>query len=86
MPALLCGMKVITSPYLEQDGEPYEVVRTWRQRLFSLPWRPLLRSYMVTPKIPYQGFYNVGNNTVVMHPDMLKKLERELPEMTGRFC
>lgn len=66
------GMRVIESALLEEDGEPYAVYRTWRERLFSRPWRPLVATRMVTPRIPYRGAVSIGQNTLVMHPATLR--------------
>ena len=35
------GVKIIESLLMVEDGAPYEVKRSWRERLFSRPWRPL---------------------------------------------
>lgn len=68
------GMRVIVDAHLKQDGEPYAVRRTWRERLLTRPWRPLTTTRVVTPRIPYQGFYQLGNRALLMHPAMLAKL------------
>ena len=68
------GMRVIESPYLEQDGEPYEVRRSWRERLFTLPWRPFFVTRTIVPKVPYRGAVRLNATTVVMHPATLREL------------
>lgn len=72
------GMRVIESIYLVQDGEPYAEKRTWRERLFTRPWRPLLNLRIVTPRIPYQGVVQLDANTLVMHPETLRKLKETI--------
>lgn len=72
------GMRVIESTYLEQDGEPYTARRTWRERLFTRPWRPLVRTYTVVPRIPYQGFVQLNATTLVMHPATYRQLRESL--------
>lgn len=64
------GLRVITSEWLTQPGDPIEVRRTWRQRLFSRPWRPFQATYTVIPQVPYQGVVMLNNRTVVMHPQV----------------
>jgi hypothetical protein len=70
------GMRVIESPYLEQDGEPVTVRRTWRERLFSRPWRPLVATRTVVPRVPYRGAMRLDARTLVMHPQMLRELRK----------
>ena len=43
----LMGLRIIENPLMVEDGEPYEIRRTWRERLFSWPWRPLRATRMV---------------------------------------
>lgn len=70
------GLRVIESRLLEQDGEPRQVRKTWRARLCSWPWRPWQATTTVVPKVPYQGAFRLDKNTVVMHPDTIRKLRR----------
>lgn len=74
------GMRVIESAYLEEDGEPYIVRRTWRQRLFSRPWRPWQTTYTVVPKVPFRGAIQLNKTTLVMHPDTVRLVRRMIPE------
>lgn len=69
------GMRVIESPYLTQPGTPYTVRRTWRERLFSRPWRPLVVTRTVVPQVPYDGVVKLNEHTLVMHPEMFRKLK-----------
>lgn len=70
------GLHVIESPYLLQDGKPYEVRRTWRERLFALPWQPFLRTRVVVPKVPHRGIVRLGT-TLVVHPETLRLLRSQ---------
>ena len=70
------GMRVIESAYLEQDGEPYTARRTWRERLFRRPWRPLQATRVIVPKIPYQGAVRLNSTTLVMHPAIVRTLRK----------
>lgn len=76
----LYGMRIIESVWLVQDGPPTKVRRTWRERLFTLPWRPLVASRTVIPQIPYQGAMRLDDNTIVMHPETLQKMRTALRE------
>ncbi len=70
------GMRVIESLYLEQDGEPVTVRRSWKERLFSRPWKPFQRMRTVIPRVPYRGVVKLNANTLVMHPAMVAELAR----------
>lgn len=72
----LHGVRIITSPFLTESGEPYEVRRTWLERLFSRPWRPLQATRTVVPQVPMNGFVQMGRNEILMHPAMLEQFER----------
>ena len=74
------GMRVIESVHLTQNGEPYEVRRTWRERLLTRPWRPLQATRTVMPHVPYQGAVRLDRNTLVMHPAVWKQLRETLRE------
>jgi hypothetical protein len=72
------GMRIIESAYLEEDGEPYQVRRTWRERLFTRPWRPLVATRTVVPKVPFRGVIQLNATTLVMHPVTLRQLRETL--------
>lgn len=76
----LTGMKVIESTFLTEPGEPEERRRSWRQRLFSRPWRPWKVTETWIPQRPYRGVVKMGRNTLVVHPDTLKQLRRQLDQ------
>ena len=68
-------MKIITSPYLTEAGEPVEIPRTWKERLFTRPWRPLLRTRTFVPQVPMRGAFQLDDNTIVVHPAILAELK-----------
>lgn len=61
--------KIRESIFVTEDGEPYEEPRTWRERLFSLPWRPLQATRTITPKVPSRAVYELLDGSLVMHPE-----------------
>ena len=73
-PMNLSGIRIIESAYLTQDGEPITIRRTWRERLFSRPWTPQKATRVVIPQVPYEGAIEIGRNTVVMHPAIVRRL------------
>lgn len=71
---IISGQVVIESTSMVEDGEPYSVARSWRERLFSLPFRPFDSCKLVTPKVPAKYSYRLPNGSWVMHPEMAKIL------------
>lgn len=74
MMPLYGGIRIIESAYLVEDGPPIEVPRTWRERLFTLPWQPRKRTKTVITKVPAKHGYRMGSNTIVMHPETARQL------------
>lgn len=73
---LLSGFRVIEDNSMVEDGEPYKVKRTLKDRLFSRPWKPLKTQRTVVPKKPKRVALTIGN-TLIVHPEMAKEF-REL--------
>lgn len=48
------------------------VNRTWRERLFTLPWRPLIKIKQI--KVPSENVIKIGN-TLYVHPVLYEKLK-----------
>lgn len=80
----LSGFRVIESEYLTEAGEPVQVRRSWRERLFSRPWRPLRQTRTVIPQVPMKGGYRLGKHTIVMHPETLRQLRAASAEAQGK--
>jgi hypothetical protein len=70
-------MQIIEDSNMLEDGIPYEVPRTWKERLFSLPWTPRKKTRTVIPKIPSKSVV-VFNGSLVMHPETAKIYRAEL--------
>ena len=71
------GVKIIESLLMVEDGEPYEVKRSWRERLFSRPWRPLLPTRTVIPKVPKREAIRLPDGSWVMHPEIARMLRQQ---------
>lgn len=76
-------MPIIVAPYLTVDGEPYNVRRSLRERLFSRPWRPWVCTRTIVPQIPDPSMYSMldpisGRQTIVAHPETFKRVKHEL--------
>lgn len=78
------GMRIITSEYMTEAGDPIQVRRTWKERIdlrqpmFSWPWPPFVATRTVVPQVPRRDVLIV-NGTLVMHPAMVGEL-REIAE------
>jgi hypothetical protein len=67
----LAGLKLTQSHYLATTRT---VNRTWRERLFSWPWRPWLATRI--ERIPDPSLYQLGGDTLVGHPATIERLRR----------
>lgn len=74
------GMRILENPHLTVPGVPYAVRRTWRERLFTRPWRPLQRDRMVTPMLPSRSCYILSDGSIAMHPETARALRAALAE------
>jgi hypothetical protein len=80
------GVRIIESHIMTEAGEPYEVARTWRERLFSLPWRPLKATRTVVPQVPMRSVIKLANGDLVMHPAIAEEFKHKLmPERSMLF-
>lgn len=70
------GIVVIESVYAMTNGAPVTTRRAWRERLFTLPWRPWIATTMRTPMVP--GFFQMADGRIVAHPAALAQLRAEL--------
>ena len=54
--------------------------RSWKERLFSIPWKPWIKIKVVKRNIPKQEFYFMNNlmgeKVIVCHPFMVERLKR----------
>ena len=71
-------VKIIADANLTEDGEPCEVSRTWKERLFTLPWKPLQKTKTVIPQVPSKQIYGFPDGRWVMHPDTFHQLKVEI--------
>ena len=84
--ATLGGMKVQFSKTLTMDGEPYQKKRTWPERLFSKPWRPMVKTLTVVPQIPSDEIIIApGHDTIIVHPETWPRIQRMINEHNKAF-
>jgi sporulation protein YlmC with PRC-barrel domain len=63
---------IVTSKWITDTKE---VKRTWKERLFTVPWRPLKKTKTVV--VPSDKVYMMGD-IVVCHPVMESRLQEAL--------
>lgn len=78
------GVRIVTSLLMVEDGAPYEVRRTWRERLFSTPWRPMRATRTVVPKVPKRGAMRMPDGSLVMHPARVAELRKACTDGTTK--
>lgn len=72
MNILLSGVQIVESPYMMVSREK-QVRRTWRERLFTVPWRPLRTHNTVMEHVPNPDLVKVGH-IFYGHPETVRKL------------
>jgi hypothetical protein len=75
------GYRLITDPNLLRY-HTREVGRTWRERLFTRPWRPWRPTRTETYGVPDEKFYFL-DGTYYCHPEMAAKLRRAIISAVG---
>lgn len=73
LPGTFGGLRVITSLWLTEDGDPVEVRRSWHERFLSRPWRPWRVTRTVIPQVPRRGALKI-DNTLYFHPQTWRTL------------
>jgi|TARA_A100001391_G_scaffold33224_3_gene17985 hypothetical protein len=59
------------------ETESYEKVRSWKERLFTFPWKPLQKVKVCHKVVPSKEVF-VTDNMLVCHPFVAQEL-RKLP-------
>ena len=75
----MLGMRVVESVYATRP-HTFHVVRSWRARLLSWPWRPWQRCTQVTAQVP--AAY-MTPDALIAHPDVVREL-RQLEQRLRR--
>lgn len=76
----MAGFKIITDINMV-DYHIRIIKRSWTERLFTIPWKPLNNTKEEIYTTPKESVFILSdNNTVVMHPDMVEELTRGLNE------
>jgi hypothetical protein len=81
LPFMLYGFRIIEDPNCVIDGPTRIVQRSWRERLFTCPWRPWVATYAVTPKIPNPDAVRLDHiNALLMHPQTAREFRKWMRE------
>ena len=76
---ILNGIRVLVDPNLTEAGEPVKTKRTWRERLFTLPWRPFMGTKTHIPRVPSRNAIRLPSGDLVVHPAMFEEIKRQVP-------
>jgi len=71
---MIMGIKIFYS--LAMDDVKI-VSRTWKERLFSLPWKPLQRI-----KVIHKPYCAIINNNLYAHPSLKEEIEHICKKVT----
>lgn len=58
------------TPHMTEAGEPIQLKRSWKERLFSFPWKPWNATKTIIPQVPSRDVIRLGDGTLVMHPEI----------------
>jgi len=80
------------------DVEMNIVNRSWKEKLFSIPWKPWIKTKVVEKRIPkqevyimkmgnrYTGYNSIGSqNIIVCHPCMINELKNSLNKIERQW-
>ena len=78
---MLGGIRIIESLNLVAPGPNIEAPRTWKERLFTLPWRPFNSSKTVATTVPVKDAIVLPTGEFLMHPETASYLRKELKQL-----
>jgi len=73
----IAGYNYVENWNMVVDGKPYRVNLTWKERVFSWPWRPFKKTKFVTPKVPDPNVIIIGNQ-IYAHPAVIESIHQAL--------
>ena len=71
------GYRILTSDNMVEPGEPYQVKRTIKERLFFRPWKPFKKYNTVTPMVPMKKII-AYKDFLLMHPEIYELLKLKI--------
>lgn len=83
---MIGGLRIIEDVHMTEPGDPCQIRRSWRDRLFTRPWRPLAATKTFIPQVPAKhAVINNRDGTVMMHPEMAADFKRQVKEVGGKL-
>jgi hypothetical protein len=73
----MAGLRVIECHYMTEAGAPIQILRSWRDRWFSLPWQPWKRTRTHVPQVPSRQVYQT-KDAIIGHPVTLRAIVAEV--------
>ena len=67
------GVAIIESLHMTKS-KVFEYNRSWKERIFSWPWRPWAKVREEIIQIPVEEVLMIGNNMAVCHPAIARLL------------
>ena len=71
------GVRIVKSPMLI-EYKTREVERTWKDRLFSKPWRPFQKIKTEIYTVPGKAQFDKENMILFVHPEHYEKLMEQV--------
>ncbi len=98
-------LNVVNHEFLDNEFSSYKIIedinmvdiktdlihRTWKERLFNIPWKPWIKIKVIKRKLPKQEFHIIKNFTgekiIVCHPFLVERLKKlaTLSTINGKF-
>lgn len=72
------GTRIFESIHITIPAER-TVIRSWKERLFSWPWRPWQATKVIVEQVPSPNLYRFGQD-IVGHPQTIRLLKEQLAQ------
>lgn len=73
----LNGLRIVENSNMTVLGKPYDVKRTWTERLFTWPWNPFKSSKTIVTHVPSNEVIQ-GDGVLIMHPEIAKVFKESM--------
>lgn len=71
------SLEITVNAHMTEGCEAFDVRRTLRERLFTLPWRPPQATKTVVLQVPRKDYIKMGNR-IIGHPEAIAELMRQI--------
>lgn len=76
----LNGIRIVTDSNMVEPGAAVEIKRTWKERLFTRPWKPFKTVKTIIPLVPITKVF-MHDDGWIMHPDILEELKKQMDKV-----